>query len=54
MRGNASYRTLREAFDGKKHVDVANGKKTPDEVITDFLDIFETHHNSFNAFKKTD
>lgn len=52
--GRASYRALRDAFDGKKHPDVANGRKTPDEVITDFLEIFELHHNSFNSFKKTD
>lgn len=53
-RGYASYRQLREAFDGRKHPEVANGKKSTDEVITDFLEIFETHHNSFNGFKKTD
>ena len=53
-RGYSSYKTLRETFDGKKHPEVANGKKNPDEVITDFLEIFEIHHNSFNNFKKTD
>ncbi len=53
-RGVASYRQLREAFDGRKHPEVANGRKTPDEVITDFLEIFELHHNSYNGFKKTD
>ena len=49
-RGFASFRNLREVFDGRKHPDVANGKKSPDEVVTDFLEIFETHHNSFNGF----
>lgn len=53
-RGFASYRNLREVFDGRKHPEVANGKKTPDEVVTDFLEIFEIHHNSFNGNKKTD
>jgi hypothetical protein len=33
---------------------VASGRKSPDEVITDFLEIFEIHHNAFNSFKKTD
>lgn len=54
VRGNASFRSLREAFDGKKHPDVSSGRKSPDEVITDFLEIFEIHHNSFNNYQKTD
>jgi hypothetical protein len=33
---------------------VASGRKSPDEVITDFLEIFEIHHNAFSSFKKTD
>lgn len=54
VRGNASFRSLREAFDGKKHPDVSSGRKSPDEVVTDFLEIFEIHHNCFNNYKKTD
>jgi hypothetical protein len=53
-RNMASYRTLKDAFDAKKHPEVASGKKTSDEVLNDFLEIFEMHHNTFNGFKKTD
>lgn len=52
--GFASYKALRDIFDGKKHPEVASGKKTPDECVSDFLEIIEIHHNSFNAYKKTD
>jgi len=43
---------VRETFDGKKHTDVCNGRKTEEEAITDFLEIFEIHHNTFNNFSK--
>lgn len=43
---------MREEFDGKKHTDVCNGRKTEEEAITDFLEIFEIHHNTFNNFQK--
>ena len=49
-----NYRTLKDAFDGKKHADVCNGRKTEDECITDFLEIIETHHNTYNNFAKSD
>ena len=45
---------MRDAFDGKKHTDVCNGKKSDEEAITDFLEIFEIHHNTFNNFQKSD
>jgi hypothetical protein len=53
-KGFVTYRVLRDAFDGKKHPDVCNGKKNDEEAITDFLEIFEIHHNTFNNFNKTD
>lgn len=45
---------MRDTFDGKKHPDVCNGKKNEEEAITDFLEIFEVHHNTFNNYKKAD
>lgn len=54
IRGLVSYKELRDAFDGRKHPDVALGKKTPDEAVTDFLEIFELHHNNFNGGQRTD
>jgi len=53
-RGFVQYRTLRDAFDGKRHPDFCNGKKTDEEVITDFLENLEIHHNTFNNFEKND
>ena len=53
-RNIASYRALKDAFDSKKHPEVANGRKSADEILNDFLEIFEMHHNTFNGFKKTD
>ena len=46
------YTTLREQFDGRKHTEVCNGKKTEDEAVTDFLEVYEIHHNTYNNFNK--
>lgn len=51
-RGLVKYATLRELFDGRKHTEVCNGKKTEDEAVTDFLEVFEIHHNTYNNFNK--
>jgi hypothetical protein len=51
-RGSVPYTKLRETYDGKKHTDVCNGRKTEEEAISDFLEIFEIHHNTFNNFTK--
>lgn len=53
-RNIASYRALKEAFDAKRHPDVVNGRKIPDEILVDFLEIFEIHHNTFNNNARTD
>lgn len=53
-RNIASYRTLKESFEAKRHPDVVNGRKIPDEILVDFLEIFEIHHNTYNSYKKTD
>lgn len=51
-RGSVPYQKLRELYDGNKHTDVCNGRKTEDEAITDFLEVFEIHHNTYNNFGK--
>ena len=53
-RGFIAYRTLRDAYDSKKHPDVCNGRKADEEALNDFLEIFEIHHNTFNNFQKND
>lgn len=52
--GFVPYAKVRELFDGKKHPDVCNGRKTEQEIITDFLEIYEMHHNTFNDYQKQD
>lgn len=46
------YNKIRDTFDPRRHPDVCNGRKTEDEAITDFLEIFEMHHNTFNNYEK--
>ena len=36
---------IKGKYDGTKHPDVRSGKKTEDEVLAEFLETFETHHN---------
>lgn len=52
--GYVQYPKIKETFDGKKHPDVCNGRKTEEEAITDFLEVYEIHHNTFNDYKKQD
>ena len=51
-RGQVPYSKVKETFDGKKHIDVCNGRKSEEEAITDFLEVYEIHHNTFNNFNK--
>lgn len=50
--GVVQYAKVRDLFDGKKHPDVCNGRKTEEEAINDFLEVFEVHHNTYNNFEK--
>lgn len=52
--GFISYKNLKEAFDGSKHPDVCNGRKTEQEAITEFLEVYDMHHNTFNDYNKND
>ena len=36
---------IRGVYDPRNHPDVRSGKKTPDEVLNEFLETFELHHN---------
>lgn len=46
------YTKVKETFDGKRHTDVCNGRKSEEEAISDFLEVYEIHHNTFNNFQK--
>jgi Ca2+-binding EF-hand superfamily protein len=36
---------IRDKYNASKHPDVIQGKKTENQILMDFLETFETHHN---------
>jgi hypothetical protein len=40
---------IRAKYNAKKHPDVKSGKKTEDEVLLEFLETFEAHHNLYEG-----
>lgn len=42
---------IKGKYDASKHPDVKAGKKTEDEVLKEFLETFEMHHNVANGMK---
>jgi Ca2+-binding EF-hand superfamily protein len=40
---------LKGVYNGTKHPDVISGKKSEDDVLLEFLETFETHHNIANS-----
>lgn len=42
---------IKGKYDASKHPDVKSGKKTEDEVLKEFLETFEMHHNVINGAK---
>lgn len=52
--GQVPLQKVKEDFDGNKHPDVCNNRKTSEEAITDFLEIYDIHHNTFNNYGKND
>lgn len=51
--GSITLDVLKDSFQAHRHPDVSNGKKTPDEALTDFIEIYEVHHNCFNNYEQT-
>jgi Ca2+-binding EF-hand superfamily protein len=43
---------LRGVYDARGHPDVKSGKKTEDEILGEFLETFETHHNISDLSKR--
>ena len=43
--GILDMRDIKQTYNAKEHPDVKQGKKTEDEVLTEFLDTFEVHHS---------
>jgi Ca2+-binding EF-hand superfamily protein len=40
---------IKDSYNAEKHPDVLSGKKTADQILVDFLETFETHHNILNG-----
>ena len=36
---------IKDLYNAKKHPDVIQGKKTEEQILMEFLETFETHHN---------
>ncbi len=49
--GNIDINDIRKSYNALLHPDVKNGKKTEDEVLKEFLETFETHHNVMHDFR---
>jgi len=45
--GEIDINDIKDVYNGKMHPDVKAGKKTEDEVLMEFLETFETHHNVY-------
>jgi Ca2+-binding EF-hand superfamily protein len=40
---------VKDVYNGSKHPDVISGKKSEDDILLEFLETFETHHNISNS-----
>lgn len=47
--GVVDIEDIRDVYNTSRHPDVLSGKKTSDQVLLDFLETFETHHNIMNG-----
>lgn len=46
--GVVDYKDIQGVYNAKQHPDVKSGKKTEQEVLSEFLDTFELHHSLKN------
>lgn len=42
---------IKGTYNASAHPDVKSGKKTEDEVLREFLETFEMHHNVLNGYQ---
>jgi len=50
--GKLDINDLKGVYHTEDHPDVKSGKKTSDEVLEEFLETFETHHNIISGKPK--
>jgi len=49
--GVLNIEDLKGRYDASRHPDVKSGKKSEEEVLTEFLETFEQHHNILNGYQ---
>ena len=42
---------IKRSYNARMHPDVKSGKRTEDEILTEFLETFEQHHNTIHGNK---
>ena len=47
--GVVDYNDIKDIYNAKRHPDVISGKKTEEDILLEFLETFETHHNICNS-----
>ena len=47
--GYVELNDIRDVYNAKRHPDVIQGKKTEEDILLEFLETFETHHNICNS-----
>ncbi len=45
--GYLDIEDIRGTYNARMHPDVKTGKKTEDDVLMEFLETFESHHNTY-------
>ena len=53
-KGSVPYDTIRDSYNPDKHPEVLNGKRTKEEVLSRFIDLFEYHFILLNSNKDKD
>ena len=53
-KGSVTYDTIRDSYNPDKHPEVLNGKRTKEEVLSRFIDLFEYHFILLNSNKDKD
>ena len=49
--GVVDINDIHGVYDAKKHPDVISGKKSEDDILGEFLETFEAHHNNSTGGK---
>ena len=47
--GKIDINDIRQSYNAKQHPDVQSGKKTEDDILTEFLDTFEDHFSDIKG-----